>query len=113
MQTTICHTPAYPEIYYLVQPHVMEAMDQVDIQGCMMPESESVKGMCDGICERVLKAHPELVEAHSGAVQAASPDYYDRGFDYEHGYGNRGGLLNDLIYILFLNELFRRRRRYW
>lgn len=119
MPMTMCQSPCYPEIYYRVQPHVLEAMDQMDIQGCMMPESETIKSVCDKICDHMREMHPDKMEAHSysDAVQTASPDYYDhdRGYGpgYGPGYGFRGDLLNDLVYILFLNELFRRRRRYW
>lgn len=114
MPMTMCQSPCYPEIYYRVQPHIMEAMDQMDIQGCMMPESETIKSVCDKICNHMRELYPDRMEAHSysDAVQTASPDYYDRDNEYGQQFGNREGLLNDLIYILFLNELFRRRRRY-
>ena len=95
MPMNMCQSPTYPEIYYRIQPHVMEAMDQVDLQGCMMPEPDSIQSMCDRISERMRELHPDMMQTQ--AIE----------------FGSGGGLLNDLVYILFLNELFRRRRRYY
>lgn len=87
----------YPEIFYQLQPYIMEACDQMDACGYMMPDREMLKSMGDRIQKRFELGGAETAAAESGRPRAA------RG----------GGLFRDLLDILLLTELFGRRRRYY
>jgi hypothetical protein len=104
----------YPEIYYKVQPFAMMACDEMDACNCGMPDQDMVRQISDHIYEDVCRVHPDLAEEnqyHGMSVEAAAA-YNMPGF-VEAQQWRRGGFFRDLIDIILLNELFRRRRRYW
>jgi len=107
----------YPEIYYIVQPHVLMECDNIEMTGTM-PTQDMMDAMCSRIYDNVCRLHPNLkendMEAEPVAVAAAAMPVqpYDRYDDYRRRRRDRGFDTRDLIRILLLNELFRRRRRY-
>lgn len=91
-----------------------------------MPTQEMVDDMCDHIHNQVCRMHPEIAEYamkhdNDAADDPPDPPMSPFGFGgFERGFGRMGfgfpfrrrGLLRDLISILLLSELFRRRRHY-
>ena len=88
----------YPEIYYQLQPYVIEACDYMDACGGMAPTREQLKKMGDRIEMQFTGA--------AAAMAMAVPDVSPAAL-------RSGGLFRDLLDILLLQELFGRRRRYW
>lgn len=120
----------YPEVYYKVEPYIMMVCDQMEDYGYTMPTQAMSEQMTDYIYDNVIRMYPELAEYAGGTDMNSdnsqstavfnSGDMYERayrmngrgngGFD---GFGDgfrRRGMLRDLIDILFLSELFGRRR---
>lgn len=94
----------YPEIYYKIQPFIMEACDQMDVKGNALPPMDVLEIMADSIYNDISQMYPDFVEY---SQEVFSPRYnYNRRF-------RRRGLLRDLIDILLITELFRRTRRYY
>ncbi len=89
----------YPNIFYQIQPFVLEACDQMDACGSMMPSRETLRKMGDTI--EMQFAAPDMT-AMAQAASDASPEAL-----------RSRGLFRDLLDILLLNELFNRRRRYY
>lgn len=89
----------YPEIYYQMQPYIIEACDQLDAAGVAMPTAEILSVVGDRIEKRF------EVPGTSGMKQAV-PDSTPAAL-------RSRGLFRDLLDILILNELFGRRRRYY
>lgn len=105
----------YPDVYYKVQPFAMMACDELDSCNCGMPTCDEVMGICDQIYEDVCRVHPDLADRdlyHEMSFEAAAAYNMQDGF-VEAQQRRRGGFFRDLINIILLNELFRRRRRYW
>lgn len=124
----------YPEVFYKLQPYIMLVCDQMDTFGPMMPTQEMVEQMTDGIYDDVCRMYPEMAEYARENEMKAKDDPPDppesigvisRGFDRDFGRGfgrgfgrfdrgfRRRGLFRDLIDIMFLSELSRRRRRFF
>lgn len=105
----------YPDVYYKVQPFAMMACDELDACNCGMPTHDMVRQISDQIYEDVCRIHPDLAERdHYRAMPyeaAAAYNIADRTAEAQRWRG--GGFFRDLIDILLLNELFRRRRYYW
>ncbi|MGI5907026.1 MAG: hypothetical protein ACOX8O_00115 [Christensenellales bacterium] len=114
----------YPDIYYIMQPHIMRACDEIEIFGSM-PGEEWIEQKCDQIQDDVCIMHPELAE-YAREYQAAAnnpsanPAPNPDGFGFpgrfrpRPGFRPQRGVFGDLIRILLLSELFsRRRRRYF
>lgn len=111
----------YPDVYYKVQPFAMMACDELDACNCGMPTYEMVRQISDQIYEDVLRMHPDLAEEdyYFDMPQEAVDAYHTASstVEAERWYGRprrrrRGGFFRDLIDIILLNELFRRRRFY-
>jgi len=106
----------YPEIFYKLQPFIMMVCDQMEYSS-VMPNMEMVQQMTDGIYDDVSQMYPDLVEYMRSNDQMANDDPPEnRGFDRDRRFGNRfrrRGSFRDLIDILLLQELFRRRRRFF
>lgn len=110
----------YPEIYYKLHPHIMRACDEMDMYG-LMPGEEMIEHTCDQIHDDVCRMHPELAEyAREYEIQAENPidppedftSHNPDGFDWRRSRRfRRRGVFGDLIRILLLSELFRKRRR--
>lgn len=106
----------FPEIFYKLQPYVLMVCDRLDSFGSTMPSQDMIDNICDGIYDDVCKRDPELAKYLQSQVkddpdpviQAArfgdDPPFFGWRF-------RRRGLPRDLIEILLLSELFRRRRR--
>lgn len=121
MANVMAYQTAFPEIYYKLQPYVMMVCDQLESFGTTMPSQEMLDNISDSIYDDMCKRYPDLAEyartqeakANSDpAIQAArfgdDPPPFGFGFGFR-----RRGLARDLIEILLLSELFRRRRRYY
>lgn len=104
----------YPDVYYKVQPFVMMACDEMDAYNMGVPAHDMVRQISDQIYNDVVRVHPELAE---------DDDYQEMSYEAAVAYnmegpyaetqrfrGRRRGVFRDLILILLLNEIFRRRR---
>ncbi|WP_312692085.1 hypothetical protein [Caproiciproducens sp.] len=113
----------YPEIFYKLQPYILLACDQMDTFSPLMPTQEMVDQMTDGIYDDVCRMHPDIAEYARDYDRKAKDDPPDPPMGFGRGFGmfgrgpfglgfRRRGLLPDLITILLLSELSRRRRRF-
>lgn len=104
----------YPDVYYKVQPFVMMACDEMDACNCESPTYDMVRQISDQIFEDVCRVHPDLMERDQmqGMSMEAAAAYNMPGSIVNTQQWNRGRFFNDLIDIVLLNEIFRRRRRY-
>lgn len=113
---------AYPEIFYKLQPYIMMLCDQMDTFGSAMPNQEMIEQMSDNIYEDLLRMYPDLadyVRSHDNAmpeeeeaVEVITYGGFRPGGRRRRPFRRRG-LPRDLIQILLLSELARRRRRYY
>lgn len=105
----------YPDVYYKVQPLVMMACDEMDAANFGVPTSDMVRQISDHIYDDVCRLHPDLAEKaqYQEMSYEAAAAYSVPGSLAEAQRWRRGGFFNDLIDIILLNEIFRRRRRYW
>lgn len=115
----------YPDIYYILQPHILMVCDRMEMYGDKMPTADMVEQMSDEIVEKVGRMYPELkdyasiYEAKSHTTSASNdPAAVEAQFIVPMGIGRpfgfrRRGLFPNLVDILLWNELFRRRRRRW
>lgn len=113
--------PAYPDIYYILQPHILRECDNMEMDGARMTQ-HTMERMCDRVYQNVCRTHPELVDYDMGnqpsaAVMAAADPprrYPDQYWRRDRRYNRDGFGINDLIRIMLLNEILnRRRRRYY
>ena len=124
MENMMTYQLCYPEIFYKLQPFIMMACDQMDTYGPMMPSQEMIEQMSDNIYEDVNRMYPDMAEYvrdYENKSKSDSPD--TEVINHVPGiYGGPGmfgrrfrrrGVFRDLIGILLLSELFRRRRRYY
>lgn len=107
----------YPDVYYKVQPFIMMACDEMDAVNIGMPTYDMLRHISDQIHNDVCKVHPDLVEQDD--------DYQEMSYEAAAAYNIPGDLVEsqqwrrrrnffrDLIDIILLNEIFRRRRRYY
>lgn len=108
----------YPEVFYKLQPHIMMMCDQMDTYGSMMPTQEMVEKMSDSIYDNVNRMYPEMSEYVRNYEKKMNDDQtvetviFGRGPMFGYGFRRRG-LFRDLIDILLLSELTRRRRGYY
>ncbi len=104
----------YPDVYYKVQPFVMMACDEMDACNCGMPTYDMVRQISDQIHDDVCRAHPDLSDQgqyREMSLEAAAA--YDMPGNFvESQQWRGGGFFRDLVDIIFLNEIFRRRRRF-
>ena len=111
----------YPDVYYKIQPFAMMACDEMDEYDNGMPDHGMVRQISDRIYEDVCRIHPDLAELdhYQGMSYEATAAYNMTETVVEAQQYYRGGVLRDLVTIIFLNELFgrgrrrRRRRYYW
>jgi hypothetical protein len=107
----------YPDVYYKVQPFVMMACDEMDALNLGVPTYDTVREVSDQIYGDVIRIHPDLAEQGSDSMEmfheaAAAYDMPEPYVTPQRWRGGGGGIFRDLIDILLLNEIFRRRRRY-
>lgn len=118
MAPVMAYQMAFSEIYYKLQPYIMMVCDQLDSFGSMMPTQDMLDNISDSIYDDISKRYPDLAEyARTQEAKANSdPVIQTARFDDDppiFGWRfRRRGLFRDLIDILLLSELFRRRRRY-
>ena len=94
----------YPDIYYRIYPYVHRTCDRMDNPYMMYPSESQVESMVNECYDMCVKAMPDLheyAELHSEEGQKAEASQFFR----------RRPLLRDLIAIILISELFRRRRR--
>lgn len=102
----------YPDVYYMVMPFVMMACDEMDAYDYGMPSQDMIRQMTDQISQDVMRVNPGIAEQsnfHEMSYEAASAYNIPSGFVEAQQFG--GGFFNDLVTIVLLNEVFRRRRR--
>jgi hypothetical protein len=100
------YTWMYPDIYYKIQPHVTMACDEMDMNGWMMPTRKMMLCMCDRIHENVVRMYPEMRNYTGNWYAAPMMQVMDDDMPLNNG------PIKDIIAILLLSELFRRRRVY-
>lgn len=114
MSPLMAYQMVFPEIYYKLQPYVLMVCDRLDSFESTMPTQDMLDNISDNIYDDVCKRDPNLAQylqsqsvKDDPAVPAAGygddPPFFGIGF-------RRRGLPRDLIEILLLAELFRRRR---
>ena len=112
MASLLAYQLAYPEVYYILQPYIMIACDQMDIYGSVMPTQEMMDQMTNGIYSDVIRMYPDMSEYDGEAIPAVNMGNPNIGYGFGRRLRRRGPL-RDIIGILLLSELFRRRRRYY
>lgn len=118
----------YPDIYYKLQPYIMMVCDQMDAYNAPIPTQEMIENMTDSIFDDVVRMFPDVAEyvreyekqmPSNTTEENIAPVQIDltrrgdrdRDRDRRDPRFRRRGLFRDLIDILFLTELLRRRRR--
>ncbi len=106
----------YPEVYYKLQPHILEACDRMDAYD-VPPVREIMDSVADNVESNVMKSNPEVgaLADNGGSPMPEAREAVSYG--YGPGYGRRRdsgfrsrSFLRDLIEILLLQETYRRRR---
>jgi hypothetical protein len=104
----------YPEIYYKIQPFVMVCCDQMEAYGDSIPPQEVIDHMIEQIYNDVCRIYPDIAEyAREYDKTNKSPQIAEVINGFYRGRFRRRGMLRDIIGILLLSELFRRRRRFY
>lgn len=114
----------YPEIYYRLQPYIMNFCDQLESTGQAAPSQDMVEQMSDAIFEEIQALYPDLIQYTKGQENMENNQMHDRdqnviqtqrSFRFRRPIRRRRGLLRDIIEILLLSELGNRRwrRRYY
>jgi hypothetical protein len=93
----------YPDIYYRIYPHVHRTCDRMDNPYMMYPSEAQVESMINDCYDNCVRAMPDLIDYASLKVEEQQ--------EAEASQFRRRPLLRDLIAILLISELFRRRRR--
>jgi len=101
------HVPMYPDIYYRIHPYVSQVCDRMDNPYMLYPSEAQVESMINECYDQCVRAMPDLY---------TYPDIKEGEGAEASQIIRRRPLLRDLIGILLVAELFRRRRRrypYW
>lgn len=94
------HVPMYPDIYYRIHPHVSQVCDRMDNPYMLYPSEAHVESMINACYDQCVRAMPDLYTYADIKEESAEASQIIR----------RRPLLRDLIGILLVAELFRRRR---
>lgn len=101
-------TPArFPDIYYQVQPVIHNTICEMDNLYLTYPSQEFLDQMVDRACEAFFRMYPDMVE-----LEESIGDWGEATVETQIGFGRpfrRRGLFRDLVTILLLSELLRRR----
>ncbi|SFP58342.1 hypothetical protein [Caldicoprobacter faecalis] len=97
----------YPEIYYKIYPYVCRICDEMDDPYVLYPSQTQVEDMINRCYDLCVKEMPEL-EEYAGVKMQEKLDAENLQFERR-----RMPILRDLIAIILLSELFRRRRRFF
>lgn len=110
-------TPArFPEIYYRVQPVIQNIVCEMDNLNQTYPTQEALDLMVERVWDDYHRIYPDMIE-----YEESSADSGEAAVETQIGFGRprfgrpfrRRGLFGDLVTILLLNELFRRRGFYY
>ncbi|MFO7154548.1 MAG: hypothetical protein DIU64_006220, partial [Caldicoprobacter oshimai] len=93
----------YPEIYYKIYPYVCRICDEMDDPYVLYPSQTQVEDMINRCYDLCVKEMPEL-EEYAGVKMQEKLDAENLQFERR-----RMPILRDLIAIILLSELFRRR----
>lgn len=115
MSPLMAYQMVFPEVFYKLQPYVLMVCDRLDSFEPSVLTQDMLDSISDSIYEDVCKRDPELAVYLRGPfedppVQTASLGADPPPFGWRF---RRRGLPRDLIEILLLSELFRRRRRFY
>ncbi|MDD2418823.1 MAG: hypothetical protein PHR18_07675 [Oscillospiraceae bacterium] len=107
----ITYRMMYPEIFYKLQPFIIMSCDQMESSG--EPTQEMIEMMTENIHRDFCRMYPDLEEYARGQEMetVANPAVVEVQRPFRSRFRRRG-LLRDIIEILLVSELFRRRRRY-
>lgn len=113
--STTTFQSVYPDVYYQVLPFVMMACDEMDAGDMGIPTYDTIRQISDRIHDDVLGAHPDLAARNDSYQEmsceaAAAYDIPESLAEAQQWRG--GGFFRDLVDIILLNEIFRRRRRW-
>jgi len=92
----------YPDIYYRIYPYASMICDRMDNPYMMYPSEAHVESMIDECYDVCVRNMPDLIDYAD--MKAQSDAEVSQRF-------RRMPLLRDLIAIILISELFRRRRR--
>lgn len=105
-------TPArFPDIYYQVQPVIHNTICEMDNAYMTYPSQEFLDQMVDRACEAFFGMYPDMVE-----LETTIGNPGEAAMETQIGFGRpfrRRGLFRDLVTILLLSELLRRRGYYY
>jgi len=94
----------YPDIYYRIYPYVHRTCDRMDNPYMYYPSEAHVENMVNECYDACIKGMPDLIQYAD--IKAEQAD------EAEANQIRRRPLLRDLIAIILISELFRRRRLY-
>lgn len=92
----------YPDIYYRIYPYAHRTCDRMDNPYMMYPSEAQVESMVDECYDACVRAMPDLIQYADMHVEEAK--------EVDASQFRRRPLLRDLIAIILISELFRRRR---
>ena len=93
----------YPDIYYRIYPYVHQTCDRMDNPYMHYPSEAQVESMVDDCYDACIKGMPDLIQYAD--IKKKEKEEIDA------KQVRRRPLLRDLIAIILISELFRRRRR--
>jgi hypothetical protein len=93
----------YPDIYYRIYPYVHRTCDRMDNPYMRYPSESQVESMVDDCYDACIKGMPDLIQ-YADIKTKEKEEIDTKQF-------RRRPLLRDLIAIILISELFRRRRR--
>jgi hypothetical protein len=93
----------YPDIYYRIYPYVHRTCDRMDNPYMSYPSEAQVESMVDDCYDACVKGMPDLIQYADLKTEEAK--------EVDASQFRRRPLLRDLIAIILISELFRRRRR--
>jgi len=101
----------YPDIYYMLQAHVLAACDRFEAMHGGPLTKRHLKDLSDALFDNIARIHPQLVGSdynENDAVAAVSAIPVQQ--QYQSGFRARN-LLRDILEILLISEYYRRIRR--
>jgi hypothetical protein len=99
----------YPDIYYKIYPYAAQVCDKMDNLYMTYPSQQLLENMVDECYDICIKKMPELEEYASKADEVTVSENEVE----EQQVIRRRAILRDLIAIILISELFRRRRRFY
>jgi hypothetical protein len=106
----IAYPLIHPEIFYRLQPEIVEACDEMERNGVKTPTKEIIEQMVTRIRENVSKKYPDLAQ-YAQEYERNLPVASIQSTDMFGIQVASQGVFFDLIAFLLLGEFFGRRRR--